>query len=206
MCIRDRGSKWVTDSRIPRDQQLGNEAYRNNPIDRGHMVRRRDPVWGPDAKQANADTFSYTNAGLQHGSLNQKSWLQLENHILDQAKAKGQKLTVITGPVFSDDDPKFNNGGRMKEATQIPKEFYKVVVWNDPEEGLKGAGFIQSQKNYVRGNNLFKSDSGFDTGEMNVFQLPIDELQKLTKLNFGQVQDTSTEARHLQDGQNVRLF
>lgn len=201
-----RGIKWTTDSRIPREHQLGNEAYRNNPIDRGHMVRRRDPVWGPHAKRANEDSFSYTNAGLQHGSLNQKSWLDLENHILNQAKEKDEKYTVITGPVFAADDPDFNNNGRMK-TTQIPREFWKVVVWNDPKEGLQGAGFIQSQKNYVRGNKLFKSDSdGFDAGRMGLYQIPIDQLEEMTKLNFGEMNDTSPEARRIEDSSEVNLF
>jgi len=41
----ERDGKWVFDSRIDRKYQLGNEAYSNNSIDRGHMVRRRDPMW-----------------------------------------------------------------------------------------------------------------------------------------------------------------
>jgi endonuclease G, mitochondrial len=198
-----RNGKWTIDGRIPREHQLGNEAYSNNPIDRGHMVRRRDPVWGPEASRANNDTFAYTNAGLQHGDLNQKTWLDLENYVLEQAKAKGQKLTVLTGPVFSDDDPKFNNSGRMKEATQIPKEFWKVVVWNDPQEGLKGAAFLQSQKDYI-GHTLFKSD--FDPSGMSTYQIPLQDLEAMTKLDFGDLGDTANGTRRLQEGSQARLF
>jgi len=198
-----RNGKWTTDSRIPRDHQLGNEAYSRNPIDRGHMVRRRDPVWGPNAQQANSDTFSYTNAGLQHGSLNQKTWLDMENYILDQAKAKGQKLTVLTGPVFSDDDPKFNNNGRMKEATQIPTEFWKVVVWNDDDEGLKGAAFLQSQKDYV-GRGLYKTD--FDPTGMSVYQIPLKDLEAKTKLHFGDLADSTESIRRLNEGSQARVL
>lgn len=194
------GIRWTIDGRIPRDHQLGNEAYSRNPIDRGHMVRRRDPVWGPDAAQANADTFAFTNAGLQHGSLNQRTWLDLENYILDQAKSQDQKLTVLTGPVFADDDPEFDNRGRMDEPTKIPQEFWKMVVWNDPDEGLKGAAFIQSQKDYV-GRRLFKAD--FDPGQMSVYQLPVDKLEAMTKLDFGELNDTVRDARAINQPEDV---
>ena len=198
-----RKGKWTIDSRIPREHQLGNEAYRRNPIDRGHLVRRRDPVWGPEAAQANSDTFVYTNAGLQHGQLNQKTWLDLENYILDQAKAEDQKLTVITGPVFNESDPLFNNRGQMDEATQIPQEFWKVVVWNDKEEGLKAAAFLQSQKDYL-GNNLFQSE--FDPDGMNVYQMPLRDLEKKTKLDFGPLKDTVKNTRRITETTRPELL
>jgi endonuclease G len=197
-----RKGKWTIDSRIPREHQLGNEAYKHNPIDRGHMVRRRDPVWGPNPNQASNDTFAFTNAGLQHGSLNQKTWLDLENFILEQSQEKDMKLTVMTGPVFSPDDPSFNNNGRMSEPTQIPQEFWKVVVWNDSEEGLKGAAFIQSQKDYV-GQGMFKTD--FDPGEMSVYQMPLSDLEKVTKLDFGDIGDTASGTHRVRDAKDALL-
>lgn len=198
-----RDGKWSIDGRIAREHQLGNEAYRHNPIDRGHLVRRRDPVWGPDAQQANRDTFAYTNAGLQHGSLNQKTWLDLENYILNQAKDKDMKLSVITGPVFADDDPEFDNNGRMDNPTQIPREFWKVVVWNDPDEGLKGAAFVQSQKDYVD-RSLFKSE--FKVDEMSVYQIPIEKLEGLTNLEFGPLKDAGGQAQRLNEAPDAKLF
>lgn len=198
-----RSGKWTTDSRIPREHQLGNEAYKNNPFDRGHMVRRRDPVWGPDAAQANQDSFAYTNAGLQHGDLNQRSWLEMENYILEQAKAKDQKLTVITGPVFADDDPNFDNNGRMDKSTQLPQEFWKVVVWNDPEEGLKGAAFIQSQKDYLS-NSLFKTD--FEPDGLSLYQVPLKKLEETARLDFGPLLDSTSQAKRLEKGETPQLF
>ena len=197
-----RKGKWTIDGRIPRDAQLGNEAYKGNPIDRGHMVRRRDPVWGPNPDRASNDTFAFTNAGLQHGSLNQKTWLDLENYILEQAQERDQKLTVMTGPVFSADDPSFDNRGRMDKPTPIPQEFWKVVVWNDSEEGLKGAAFIQSQKDYL-GRGLFKTD--FSPGEMSVYQMPLDDLEKVTGLDFSDIGDTSSGTRVLRSGREAEI-
>lgn len=187
-----RDGDWAIDGRMAREYQLGNEAYTHNPIDRGHMVRRRDPVWGPEARQASEDTFVYTNAALQHQDLNQKEWLELENHIFDHAETEDQKMTVFTGPVFRDDDPVFDNKGRINPPTRIPEEFWKMVVWNDPQEGLKGAAFVLSQRDLIGHRSLFKSD--LPPGRFQVYQVPIDKLEQMTHLKFGSVAGVCQES------------
>jgi endonuclease G, mitochondrial len=52
--------RWYFDPRIDRKYQSGPELYSNNDLDRGHLVRRLDPVWGQLANQANEDTFHFT--------------------------------------------------------------------------------------------------------------------------------------------------
>ena len=44
-----RGDSWFLDPRIPAEVQTGDEVYKNNDLDRGHMTRRLDPVWGSPA-------------------------------------------------------------------------------------------------------------------------------------------------------------
>ena len=82
--------------------QVGNELYKRNPLDRGHLVRRLDPAWGntrEEAVQAADDTFFYTNSTPQHSRLNQREWLRLEEYILDNAATHDLKVSVFTGPV-----------------------------------------------------------------------------------------------------------
>ena len=85
----DRADDWHLDPRIPTDEQTGETVYARNDLDRGHLVRRRDPVWGyaTTATQANTDTFAYTNAAPQAGAFNQSKelWLGLEDHVLAYA-------------------------------------------------------------------------------------------------------------------------
>ena len=45
----ERGDDWHLDERLPADEQCGPEVYARNDLDRGHLVRRRDPVWGTPA-------------------------------------------------------------------------------------------------------------------------------------------------------------
>ena len=191
-----RDGQWTIDGRIAREFQLGNEAYKNNDIDKGHMVRRQDPAWGPQAHQASNDTFSYTNASLQHTGLNQKEWLELEDHVLGSAKALGQKMTVLTGPIFREDDPKFDNKGAINPPTQIPQKFYKVVVWNDPKQGLKGAAFVLSQEDLIKGGGLYKGGE-FSPDRFKVYQVPLDKLQQMTQMDFGPIANVTSETREI---------
>ncbi|HBM96434.1 TPA: hypothetical protein DD394_02695 [bacterium UBP9_UBA11836] len=192
-----RDGNWTIDGRIPREYQLGNEAYGGNNIDKGHMVRRLDPCWGKDAKQANNDTFSYCNATLQHAGLNQKEWLNLENHVLDSATGGSQKMTVITGPIFSKDDPEFTNNGAMKKPVQIPMQFFKTVVWADEKTGnLKSASFVLSQKDIIERDHTL-GISGFDPDKFSVYQVPQKQLEQMTDLHFGNIGDITKEAVRL---------
>lgn len=86
-----RECSWQFDPRLGKDRQVGDDVYRDNSLDKGHLVRRLDPVWGEaaEADQANEDTFHYTNAAPQADVFNQgkKLWQGLENHLLDHAAA-----------------------------------------------------------------------------------------------------------------------
>jgi len=115
---------WSFDGRLDKKDQWGDELYAGNSLDRGHMVRREDPVWGSlkAAQQANEDTFHFTNSCPQMAGVNHKTWLGLEDYILKHARADGMKVTVFTGPFFTDRDLEYRNGAR------IPLSFWKVVA------------------------------------------------------------------------------
>ncbi len=165
--------KWYIDPRIDRDQQAGNELYVRNPLDRGHLVRRLDPVWGPRAKEAIEDTFHYTNAAPQHAKLNRKSWVGLEDFVLDNADLHDLKISVFTGPVFRPDDMVY----RLK--FQIPVEFWKVVAMVKKDGKLSATAYLQTQKNLVQGLEFAFSDV------FNTYQVPVNRIERLTGLDFG---------------------
>lgn len=189
----ERKGKWLFDARISVDHQMGNVAYKKNDLDRGHMVRRRDPVWGKDGERASGDTFVYTNAALQHVQLNQHEWLDLENRVLDKAQAEGKKMTVFTGPVFNENDPSFDNNGRMKKATKMPQEFWKVVVWKDKEKGLQSEAFVMSQRKDLAGNSGPEDDPKTEA-EFQMYRVPLDQLEKMTQLDFGNLNKSQQTA------------
>ena len=184
-----RKGTWVLDGRMDQKYQMGNEAYANNDIDKGHMVRRRDPQWGKDADKAGGDTFVYTNSGLQHANLNQRPWLNLEDYVIGGAIANKEKKCVFTGPVLRDDDPSFSNDGMMSMPTKMPMAFYKVEVWNEPGKGLQGEAFLMSQKDIVdkpKGSAPWKNLTPMQLQE---YRIPMAQLEEITHLHFGAIQD-----------------
>jgi endonuclease G, mitochondrial len=198
----ERKGSWVLDGRIAREYQLGNEAYKNNDIDKGHQVRRKDPMWGPDAEKAGGDTFAYTNSGLQHSDLNQRSWLDLENNVLNGAVALKERKTVFTGPVFSEDDPSFDNQGKMQTPTKMPMAFWKVQVWNKPGEGLQAEAFLLSQKDLV-GQKASGGHVPLTPTQISSHRVTINQLEKLTHLDFGRLAEgqdrVASDAKAAQD-------
>jgi DNA/RNA endonuclease G (NUC1) len=64
---------WRTDRRVNRACQSDNELYRDNVLDKGHLVRRLDPAWGTQQEIDDAviDTYHYTNAAPQEHSFNE---------------------------------------------------------------------------------------------------------------------------------------
>ena len=134
-----RSDSWHLDPRLPATDQAGPEVYAANDLDRGHLVRRRDPVWGKDAAAANTDTFSYANAAPQVNTFNQSRelWLGLEEHVLRFADTTELRLSVFTGPVLAEHDPPYR-------GILIPKKFWKVAVWKSGDS-LAAAAFLLDQ-------------------------------------------------------------
>jgi endonuclease G len=92
-------------------EQFGDALYYKSALDRGHMVRREDPIWGTveEAETANVGTFHFTNSCPQMAEVNQVTWLGLEDHILQHAKTDKMRVSVFTGPFFSADDMEYRD-------------------------------------------------------------------------------------------------
>ncbi|MEO9932807.1 DNA/RNA non-specific endonuclease [Rhodopirellula bahusiensis] len=173
-----RNNGWSRDSRLHADQQHDNALYRHNDLDRGHLVRRLDPVWGEhdEAKQANDDTFFYTNAAPQHKNLNQRMWLRLEEHVLDNADHHDLKLSVFTGPVFDAGDPKHR-------GVPIPRQFWKIVAFKDKETGeLRSSGYILDQSHLI-----VDVPEEFAFGAFKTFQVSVDLIARLTTIKMDEL-------------------
>jgi endonuclease G len=166
--------RWYYDPRIDRDLQCGPELYRDNDLDRGHLVRRLDPVWGENAEIANEDTFHFTNCSPQHTQLNRSSWVNLEDYILKNAGKYAIRLTVFTGPIFRHDDIMY------KGQFRIPAEFWKVVTMVKDDGTLSATAYLQTQKNLI-------SDLEFAYGKYKTYQVPVATIESLTGLNFGEL-------------------
>lgn len=182
----EREGKWVLEGRIALEHQMGNEAFVDNPFDKGHMVRRRDASWGELMLQGSNDSCVYTNATLQHADLNQRNWLDLENNVLREAVASQRKMTIFTGPVLRPDDPLFDNQGKMELPTRIPQQFWKVIVWNDARSGLQSRSYLMSQTEL---GDREASTQRHRTSAIKPFRVPLETISQLTGIDFGPLQE-----------------
>ena len=172
---RDR---WILDPRLPAGEQTGEAVYRDNPLDRGHLVRRLDPAWGTEtvAKAANDDTFHFTNCTPQHQDFNRNktSWAGLEDYILKNAANLHFKVNVFTGPVLAKDDDAY-------DGVQLPRQFWKVVTMVKTDGSLSATAYLLSQKHLIEG---LVPREAFAYGAYKTYQVPVKKVEKLSSLSF----------------------
>ncbi len=167
--------KWYFDGRLDRELQYGPELYKDNPLDRGHLVRRLDPCWGDKAVRAGEDTFHFTNCAPQHADLNQKTWNDLEDYILGTANRNIIRVSVFTGPVFREDDLLYRG------QFQIPSDFWKVIVFVNRNGKLTATAYLQTQKNLIGELEFY--------GPYKTYQVAVSQIEALTGLDFGTLRD-----------------
>jgi endonuclease G len=172
--IKRTADRWFFDPRIAQSEQIGEELYQRNALDRGHLVRRLDPVWGSDSSRANDDTFHFTNCSPQHERFNQGKdlWQGLENYILTNADLLDRKMTVFTGPITDDSDP-------LYKGVRLPLAFWKIIAYCRSDGALATAAYVLEQGALVQ--EILSRDVGFNPG---TYRLTIAQLGSRTGLNF----------------------
>lgn len=200
-----RSGSWRLDAQAAPEEQCGNELYRHNPLDRGHLVRRLDPMWGSveEARAAGEATFVYTNAVPQMDRFNQSKelWNGLEDHVLEYADAHGHRIVVHTGCVFLGSDPVYR-------GVAIPRQFWKVVAWATVPDGgspgpgspgpgspglaLRAAAFVLDQTPQLTDAELRTATGRAlavggvpPLGPFRTFQVPVADVGSLTGLDVG---------------------
>src|SRR3954452_14653218 len=138
----DRTDKWLLAPRLPKNLQAGPPVYADNDLDRGHLVMRASSAWGDtedEAREAEAETFYFTNAAPQAAVFNQgrRLWLGLEEYLQEHAATFDRKLAVFAGPVLDPADPPYR-------GIQIPLRFWKVVAFVQ-DGALAATGYILDQ-------------------------------------------------------------
>ncbi len=178
-----RTGDWELDPRVPASEQAGPALYADNDLDRGHLVRRRDPGWGTaaEARTATEATFAYPNAAPQASVFNQSKelWLGLEDHVLRFADTTDERVSVFTAPVLDEADP-------LYRGVQIPRRFWKVAAWietaPDGEPVLAAAGFVLDQTALIPPDDAV---AGARLGSFRTFQAPIADIGELAGVDFG---------------------
>lgn len=193
---------WALDPRVEDDAQLSDAFYARlrrdlrTPRDffaRGHLTRREDPNWGREdfAERANDDTFHHPNACPQVNNAfnsSQRAWQGIENYVLNSADDSNLRVTVITGPVFHDDDPVYED--EVFGAVPLPRQFWKIVA--RVEDGSpKVFAVLADQSAAMESLLAARPEALWDWPRRlsTEYISTVDEIATLTGLDFGNLAD-----------------
>jgi endonuclease G len=184
-----RTDHWLLDPRLAAELQAGPPVYAHNDLDRGHLVMRASSTWGDtaeEARQAEAETFYFTNAAPQAAMFNQghELWLGLEAYVMDNAATFDRKLAVFAGPVLDPDDPPYR-------GIQIPLRFWKVVAFVQ-DGALAATGYILDQTPLVHDVDAVSPEAAAagevpPLGAFRTFQVPIADIAVLAGVDLDQL-------------------
>lgn len=176
--ISRSGLRFKKDPNIPKQAQVGNELYKNNKLDRGHIARRADLTWGPmdEARRANIDSFFYTNIAPQHETYNRSSasgiWGELENAVFEDVDVEDLRISVMGGPVFMDDDP-------IYRGCRMPRQYWKVIYFREAGfSEIRAKAFVLSQA------DLLNQLEVLELPEFSVYEVSIPKVTELTGLEL----------------------
>lgn len=135
--------------------------YRNSGYDRGHMCPAGDQKW---SREAMHDCFVMANMCPQDHSLNTGAWNTLENKERTWAK-RDSAIVIVAGPIYENTDT-ITIG---ENGVRVPGAFFKVIA----------APYLQEPRAIAF---IFPNMSA--PGNMQQYVMSVDEVEKLTGLDF----------------------
>ena len=165
------GSSEEIDYFIKTQRDNGKYDYDGYGYDRGHLAPSADFRW---SQQALSESYYYSNMSPQLPSFNREKWADLESLIRGYIYENKRPLIVYTGPVLH---PQLQKVSRSKNGVSIPEKFFKVVV---DFEVQKAIAYLMPQKH--------------EDYPIEYFATTIDEVEKLTGIDFLYQIDDQTEA------------
>jgi endonuclease G, mitochondrial len=192
------GLEFVLDGEYDPEFQVDDGLYSGNRLDRGHIARRADLLWGTraEAQRANADSFFFTNITPQLDDFNQSSrhglWGELEDAIFEDVDVDDLRLSVLGGPIFKDTDLQYRD-------VLVPRSFWKVIAYVEGGT-LKAKAFVLTQ------DDLEAKLESLGLDRFNLYQVSLAGLAEMTGLTYGALAaaDTMPPSPEAEQGPAVR--
>lgn len=161
-----RTDAWGDDPQVPAEYRTTKTDY--SGYDRGHLVASNDRRY---SKEANEQTFYYSNMSPQLSAFNQKIWQKLEEDVKAwmQDAALRDTLYVVKGGTIADDQIIKLTGEHGNVA--VPKYYYMAVLARK-NDSYKSIAFWLEHKEYAEPYDL--------KGKV----LSVDELEEKTGIDF----------------------
>ncbi|RKQ84798.1 endonuclease G [Solirubrobacter pauli] len=171
------GIEFQRDPEYLAEHQVDDDLYANNRLDRGHIARRADLLWGTreEAQRANEESFLFTNIAPQLDDFNQSVkhglWGELEDAIYEAVTVEDLRLSVVGGPVFKPDDHRYR-------GVLVPRSYWKVI-------GYVEAGTLHAKAYVLTQDDLENKLESLGLEPFNLYQVAISELAGMTELDYG---------------------
>jgi endonuclease G len=122
-----------------------------------------------------------TNAIPQMQAFNSPIWLALEDYALQNAREDDMRISVFTGPYFSDDDPEMY-------GVRIPLAFWKVIAFIHDETGrLCATGYEMNQERTLQPEEEFVFGA-FTSPQLGIAtQVPIRSIEARSGISLGRL-------------------
>lgn len=187
------GLSFVLDDAYEARYQVDNDLYaiNSNPLDRGHIARRADLLWGSrkEAEQANQDSFFFTNITPQLDDFNQSRqhglWGELENAIYEDVDVDDLRISVFGGPLFKDTDFRYHD-------ILVPRSFWKAIAYVE-DGALKAKAYVLTQ------DDLEAKLESLGLEQFKLYQVTLGDLSTLTGLDYGALAAADTMAAGIEE-------
>ncbi len=158
------GNQFIPDRKVKNNSALTGD-YSNSGYDRGHMLPAGDFKC---CQELMNETFFMSNIAPQVPDFNRGIWENIESRIRGWS-VRDEELFVVTGPVLRKGLPTI---GRYNNVA-VPEFFYKIVLFYQPNSGKTSRAIAF----------LLPNEALFGK-RMNNYVVPIDEVEKVTGLDF----------------------
>jgi len=183
-----RTDLWAKDPKLPAEMQTGDSDHTNDGFDRGHLCASEDRVY---LKEANEQTFYYSNISPQLNDFNGGFWGKLEARVQTWGRStttgtydkvyvtKGGTLNKLLknfkGTTVNGGTPTTDANGFTIHGLACP-EYYFMAVLSQKDDVFHAIAFLVPHK-----EGMTKNPS---SDELKEYVVSVDKLEEETGIDF----------------------
>lgn len=183
-----RTDLWAKDPKLPAEMQTGDSDHTNDGFDRGHLCASEDRVY---LKEANEQTFYYSNISPQLNDFNGGFWGKLEARVQTWGRStttgtydkvyvtKGGTLNKLLknfkGTTVDGGTPTTDANGFTIHGLACP-EYYFMAVLSQKDDVFHAIAFLVPRKEGMTRNP--------SSDELKEYVVSVDKLEEETGIDF----------------------
>lgn len=183
-----RTDLWAKDPKLPAEMQTGDSDHKNDGFDRGHLCASEDRVY---LKEANDQTFYYSNISPQLNDFNGGFWGKLEARVQTWGRStadgvydkvyvtKGGTLNKLLknfkGTTVNGGTPTTDANGFTIHGLACP-EYYYMAVLSQKDDVFHAIAFLVPHKEGMTRNP--------SSDELKEYVVSVDKLEEETGIDF----------------------